>query len=81
MTKRLDRAGLQVDTVLVRFVEDEALPGSGIEAGWRLVERPLPQPYDKGSRYDFDDRDALPKAVKALSAVVYNILSGTTDKS
>jgi malate synthase len=33
MTKRLDRAGLQVDTVLVRFVEDEALPGSGIEAG------------------------------------------------
>jgi malate synthase len=33
MTKRLDRAGLQVDAVLARFVEDEALPGSGIEAG------------------------------------------------
>jgi len=32
MTKRLDRSGLQVDTVLVGFVEDEALPGTGIEA-------------------------------------------------
>ena len=32
MTKRLDRAGLQVDAVLARFVEDEALPGTGIEA-------------------------------------------------
>ncbi len=33
MTKRLDRAGLQVDTVLARFVEEEALPGTGIETG------------------------------------------------
>jgi malate synthase len=33
MTKRLDRAGLQVDAVLASFVEDEALPGTGIEAG------------------------------------------------
>ena len=33
MTERLYRAGLQVDAVLVRFVEDEALPGTGIEAG------------------------------------------------
>jgi malate synthase len=33
MTERLDRAGLQVDVVLARFVEDEALPGTGIEAG------------------------------------------------
>jgi malate synthase len=32
MTKRLDRAGLQVDAVLARFIEDEALPGTGIEA-------------------------------------------------
>jgi malate synthase len=32
MTQRLDRAGLQVDAVLARFVEDEALPGTGIEA-------------------------------------------------
>jgi len=32
MTERLDRAGLQVDAVLARFIEDEALPGSGIEA-------------------------------------------------
>ncbi|WP_374369604.1 malate synthase G [Tabrizicola sp.] len=30
MTERLDRAGLQVDAVLARFVEDEALPGTGI---------------------------------------------------
>ena len=32
MTERLDRAGLQVDAVLARFVEGEALPGSGIDA-------------------------------------------------
>lgn len=28
--------------------------GSGIETGWRLVERTLDQPYEKGSAYDFD---------------------------
>ncbi|MFM7336025.1 MAG: malate synthase G [Tabrizicola sp.] len=33
MSERLDRAGLKVDAVLARFVEDEALPGTGIEAG------------------------------------------------
>jgi len=33
MTERLDRAGLKVDAVLARFVENEALPGTGIEAG------------------------------------------------
>ncbi len=33
------------------------------------------------SRFDFDDRDALPKAVKALSAVVYNILSDVPVKN
>ena len=33
MTERLDRAGLQVDAVLARFLEDEALPGTGIEPG------------------------------------------------
>jgi malate synthase len=32
MTERLDRVGLQVDAVLARFVEDEALPGTGIKA-------------------------------------------------
>ncbi|WP_128513488.1 malate synthase G [Tabrizicola thermarum] len=33
MTERLDRAGLKVDAILARFVEEEALPGTGIEAG------------------------------------------------
>ncbi|MCU0902648.1 MAG: malate synthase G [Tabrizicola sp.] len=33
MTQRLDRAELQVDAVLARFVEEEALPGTGIDAG------------------------------------------------
>ncbi len=28
--------------------------GSGLECGWRLVERALPVPFDKGDRYDFD---------------------------
>ncbi|MES2814812.1 MAG: malate synthase G, partial [Pseudomonadota bacterium] len=32
MTKRIDRAGLQVDAVLARFLEEEALPGTGIKA-------------------------------------------------
>ncbi|MDZ4068384.1 MAG: malate synthase G, partial [Tabrizicola sp.] len=32
MAERLDRSGLQVDAVLARFVEDEALPGTGLEA-------------------------------------------------
>lgn len=33
MTERLDREGLKVDAVLASFIEDEALPGTGIEAG------------------------------------------------
>ncbi len=41
-----------------RFVSPTVLAvekiGSGIEAGWRLVERPLSRPYDKGHGYDFD---------------------------
>lgn len=40
------------------FVSDTALRverlGQGLEAGWRLVEYPLPQPFDKGHAYDFD---------------------------
>jgi len=28
--------------------------GAGVESGWRLVEHPLPEPFDKGSGYDFD---------------------------
>ena len=28
--------------------------GQGLEVGWRLVERLLPEPYDKGDGYDFD---------------------------
>ncbi len=40
------------------FVSPTALhverSGAGIESGWRLVERPLPEPFDKGSAYDFD---------------------------
>lgn len=31
--------------------------GSGIEVTWRLVERLLPQPYDKGHGYDFDPQE------------------------
>jgi streptothricin acetyltransferase len=31
--------------------------GSGLEVGWRLVERPLAKPFDKGRRYDFDPQE------------------------
>jgi ribosomal protein S18 acetylase RimI-like enzyme len=31
--------------------------GTGIEVSWRLVERPLTHPYDKGHRYDFDEQE------------------------
>lgn len=47
------------------FVSDSVLAvdrsGSGIEAGWRLVERSLPVPFDKGHDYDFDptERDNI----------------------
>ncbi|MCZ7554699.1 MAG: GNAT family N-acetyltransferase, partial [Anaerolineales bacterium] len=40
------------------FASDTALRverlGQGLEAGWRLVEYPLPEPFDKGHAYDFD---------------------------
>jgi streptothricin acetyltransferase len=29
--------------------------GTGINTGWQLVERSLPQPFDKGSLYDFGE--------------------------
>src|SRR5690606_35260234 len=35
-------------------VLDVERTGAGIEAGWRLVERPLERPFDKGRGYDFD---------------------------
>src|SRR5215213_974348 len=49
MTNYLDKAGLQVDTQLVDFIESEALPGTGIaaDAYWAgltgLVERFMPR--------------------------------------
>ncbi|MCA0203739.1 MAG: malate synthase G [Proteobacteria bacterium] len=33
MVRRIDKAGLQVDARVVAFIEGEALPGTGIEAG------------------------------------------------
>ncbi len=33
MAQRVERAGLQVDGVLAAFIEDEALPGTGVAAG------------------------------------------------
>ncbi|WP_334194424.1 malate synthase G [Pararhodobacter sp.] len=33
MVRRIDKAGLQVDACVVAFIEGEALPGTGIEAG------------------------------------------------
>ena len=33
MTQMIDKAGLQVAAPLVRFIEDEALPGTGVSAG------------------------------------------------
>jgi ribosomal protein S18 acetylase RimI-like enzyme len=30
--------------------------GTGIEIGWRLIERELPRPFDKGALYDFDEK-------------------------
>ena len=66
MTERLDRAGLKVDAVLARFVEDEALPGTGIEAGafWsgfaKLLEEFAPQ-----NRALLARRDALQAKIDA----------------
>jgi ribosomal protein S18 acetylase RimI-like enzyme len=40
--------------------------GSGLESGWRLVERTLPEPFDKGSGYDFDpaERDNIRRRLR-----------------
>jgi ribosomal protein S18 acetylase RimI-like enzyme len=46
------RPGFVSATVL-----DVERTGSGIMAGWRLVERVLPEPFDKGDAYDFDGRE------------------------
>jgi ribosomal protein S18 acetylase RimI-like enzyme len=43
------RPGFVSDTVL-----DVETSGSGIEVSWRLVERKLLVPFDKGADYDFD---------------------------
>lgn len=40
--------------------------GDGIEIGWNLVERPLADPFDKGTLYDFD-ADAQDKIRERLS--------------
>ena len=29
--------------------------GEGVTRGWQLIERQLPQPFDKGTLYDFDE--------------------------
>ena len=31
--------------------------GTGLTVGWRLVEQTLPQPFDKGTLYDFDEHE------------------------
>ena len=43
------RAGFTSPTVL-----DVERAGAGFTGGWRLVERELPEPFDKGDDYDFD---------------------------
>lgn len=43
------RPGFTSDTVL-----NVERTGSGLETGWRLVERALRTPFDKGDDYDFD---------------------------
>jgi streptothricin acetyltransferase len=44
------------DTILVL-----ARSGSGLEVGWQLVEKKLPEPFDKGTLYDFtkDEQDLV----------------------
>lgn len=46
------RPGFVSPTTLV--VEKD---GDGLAVGWRLAERPLPKPYDKGDEYDFDQAE------------------------
>lgn len=46
------RPGFVSPTTLV--VEKD---GDGLAVGWRLAERPLPEPYDKGDGYDFDQAE------------------------
>jgi malate synthase len=66
MGNYVNRAGLQVDEALVRFIEERALPGSGMEAGsfWSgaaaIFERFVPR-----NRELLAERDRLQAAIDA----------------
>lgn len=66
MTERLGRAGLQVDAVLARFVEGEALPGTGIESGrfWSGLAELL-RDFAPQNRALLAKRDALQAKIDA----------------
>jgi malate synthase len=66
MTERLDRAGLKVDAVLARFVEHEALPGTGVEAGvfWSGLAGLLAE-FAPKNRALLAKRDALQATIDA----------------
>jgi len=56
--------------------------GEGLEVGWRLVERSLPKPFDKGTLYDFDEaaqaeiRDRLARPHQTYQRVADNTSTG-----
>ncbi|MGL4238053.1 malate synthase G [Tabrizicola sp.] len=66
MTQRTDRAGLQVADVLARFVEDEALPGTGITptAFWEGFSGLL-RDFAPGNRALLAKREALQAKIDA----------------
>lgn len=70
------RPGFTSDTYL-----DVERTGEGYLVGWKLVEKPLQRPFDKGSAYDFtaDERKSIKKRLlqeDSLEEVVIDRVTG-----
>ena len=74
----LDRAGLQVDVRLAAFIEEEALPGTGIEADdfWQGLSA-LAAEFTGRNRYLLERRDRLQSAIDFWHEASPNAGTGT----
>lgn len=68
------------------FISETALKvekiGNGHQVGWRLVEIPLPRPFDKGSGYDFtmSEQENILGRLKQADSLEQVVIDLDTDK-
>ncbi|WP_095589960.1 malate synthase G [Actibacterium ureilyticum] len=69
MTDRIEKFGLQIDPVLVAFIEDRALPGTRIDAGrfWQALSE-LIHDFGPENRALLDRREGLQEQINAWYA-------------